>query len=125
MTDIRDLGRGALAAAGSLALTLATTPASAWASETTERTSVSSTGEQANGDSLAAAVAADGRYVAFDSSATNLVKGDTGGGVYVRDRLKGTTERADLGPGGVPADRVSFIDANAISAGGRFVTFSS
>src|SRR3954451_4661592 len=91
----------------------------------TERVSVGAGGKQANGDSFSAVVSADGRYVAFDSSATKLVKGDTGGGVYVRDRLKGTTERADLGPGGVPADRVSFIGANAISAGGRFVAFSS
>ncbi len=46
---------------------------------TTTRVSVSSTGEQGNGDSLSPSISEDGRYVAFLSKATNLVAGDTNG----------------------------------------------
>ncbi len=46
---------------------------------TTELVSVSSTGEQGNGESYTSFPSADGRYVAFDSSASNLVPDDTNG----------------------------------------------
>ena len=46
---------------------------------TITRVSVSSTGEQGNGDSLSPSISEDGRYVAFLSKATNLVAGDTNG----------------------------------------------
>jgi archaellum component FlaF (FlaF/FlaG flagellin family) len=46
---------------------------------TTSRVSVSSTGAQANGYSYDPAMSADGRYVGFDSDASNLVPGDTNG----------------------------------------------
>jgi len=52
------------------------------ASALTERVSVSSTGGQGDGDSSGdalPAISGDGRYVAFDSLATNLVPGDTNG----------------------------------------------
>jgi hypothetical protein len=52
----------------------------------------------------------DGRFVVIGSSASNLVAGADSGGVFVRDRMAGTTER--VGDGGVgPA---------VISADGRF-----
>ena len=44
---------------------------------TTTRVSVSSIGEQGDKASGGLSVSADGRHVAFDSSATNLVAGDT------------------------------------------------
>lgn len=55
---------------------------------TIERVSVSATGAQGNGDSSAGPMSADGRYVAFISSASNLVPGDTNGDsdVFIRDR---------------------------------------
>ena len=46
---------------------------------TTERASLGQGGVQANGDSGSPAISASGRYVAFVSSATNLVAGDTNG----------------------------------------------
>ena len=46
---------------------------------TTERVSVASAGNQGNGDSDDPAISADGRYVAFQSFASNLVPGDTNG----------------------------------------------
>ena len=63
------------------------------AAGTTERISVNSGGLGANGNSSAAAISADGRYVAFESSATNLDPADAGGDedVFVRDRVAGLT----------------------------------
>jgi hypothetical protein len=92
---------------------------------TTERVSVGPHGRQANGDSgvVGAAISADGRFVVFPSDATDLVEGSRGGGLYVRDRQAGTTERVDLGPHGVPGNGSS--DRPAISAGGRVVAFDS
>ena len=94
---------------------------------TTERVSLSWRGEQGDGDSglFGVAISADGRFVAFDSDATNLVPGDTNplGDVFVHDRLRGTTERVSVGPGGVQADDGSV--GPSISAHGRFVAFES
>jgi hypothetical protein len=58
----------------------------AWAHGTTERVSVSSGGAQGDSDSFGPAISADGRFVTFDSFATNLVPGDTNGAydVFVR-----------------------------------------
>jgi Tol biopolymer transport system component len=58
----------------------------------TRRVSVTSNGQQANDDSLGAAITADGSSVAFASDATNLVRGDTNNAsdVFVRDPLLGT-----------------------------------
>ena len=47
--------------------------------DTIERVSVASNGTQGNGLSMSASISADGRYVAFDSEASNLVPGDTNG----------------------------------------------
>ena len=56
---------------------------------TTARVSKSTSGAQANNFSGAASVSADGRYVAFESAASNLVPGDTNGqmDVFVRGPL--------------------------------------
>ena len=61
--------------------------APAWAGST-ERVSLGPRGAQANDASIAAALSADGRFVAFGSRATNLVPGDTNGAtdVFVRTR---------------------------------------
>jgi Tol biopolymer transport system component len=95
---------------------------------TIERVSVASGGGQSNGDSglYAPAVTPDGRYVAFASLASNLVPGDTNGtwDVFVRDRVRGTTERVSVGAGGEQAKGNS-SGAPALSADGRFVAFQS
>ena len=92
---------------------------------TTRRVSVSSGGGQANNFSSDAALSADGRFVAFDSDASNLVPGDTNGtfDVFVHDRQTGTTRRVSLRTGGGQGNGSSF-DA-ALSADGRFVAFGS
>ena len=82
-------------------------------------------GVEGNYSSYGQAISSDGRFVAFDSSATNLVPGDTNGAadVFVRDRQTGTTRRVSLGPGGVQGNACSHDPA--ISADGRFVAFAS
>ena len=92
----------------------------------TERVSVGPGGVQGDADSYGLpAISADGRFVAFVSGATNLVPGDTNGfvQVFVRDRQTGTTQRVSVGPRGAKGDADSFDPA--ISAGGRFVAFTS
>ena len=70
------------------------------------------------------AISADGRFVAFESVASNLVAGDTNRAddVFVRDRLAGVTRRVSVGAGG-QANGSSF--SPAISANGRSVAFGS
>lgn len=65
------------------------------AAEDTTRVSVDGSGTQANSDSFGSYVSADGRYVAFNSDATNLVAGDTNGAsdVFVHERA--TTQPSD------------------------------
>jgi hypothetical protein len=95
-------------------------------SDSIERVSVATGGAQANGPSFSSSVSSDGRYVAFQSEATNLVAGDTNGNdadIFVRDRQTGTTSLVSLSSSGVHADDVS--RAPVISADGRFVAFWS
>jgi hypothetical protein len=91
----------------------------------TERVSVSSTGEEGDAVSQQAAISADGRYIAFESYATNLVNGDTNGArdIFVHDRQAGTTERISVSSTGEQAN--SYSSKPAISADGRFVAFDS
>jgi Tol biopolymer transport system component len=94
---------------------------------TTERVSVDSAGAQAiDGDSFHPSLSSDGRFVAFRSSATNLVAGDTNGfnDVFVHDRQTGITERVSVdSAGNQAADAHSNLPS--ISADGRFVAFQS
>jgi hypothetical protein len=91
----------------------------------TSRVSVSSSGAQANGASVTAAINGDGRYVAFSSSASNLVSGDTNtnSDVFVRDRQTNQTTRVSIATGGGQANGASLFPA--LSADGRYVAFTS
>jgi Tol biopolymer transport system component len=91
----------------------------------TERVSVNSNGTEANGYSLSPSLSGDGRYVAFWSSASNLVQGDGNGetDVFVHDRQTGLTELASIDSTGTQADGYSL--SPTISADGRFVAFES
>jgi Tol biopolymer transport system component len=92
---------------------------------TFELISLSSGGSQANDFSEGSAISGDGRYVAFQSMATNLVPGDTNdnGDVFVRDRQTNTTERVNVSGAGAQAGGLTTIAD--ISADGRYVTFTS
>jgi Tol biopolymer transport system component/PKD repeat protein len=100
-------------------------PAAASAAPATTIESVASNGGPANDWSDYGTISANGRWVAFDSLATNLVAGDTNafGDIFLRDRLTGETQRIDVGPGGVQTDSPS--DFPEISADGRYVVFLS
>lgn len=82
-------------------------------------------GAPADGPSLAPSISADGRYVAFESSASNLVPGDTNGAadVFRRDRTAGTMALVSLTSAGAQASGSS--GQAAISADGRVVAFAS
>lgn len=70
----------------------------------------------------------DGRFVVFSSNATTLVSGASNTGIYVRDLDSSTTQRIDVGPGGVFANAsASTSDGTepSISADGRYVAFLS
>jgi Tol biopolymer transport system component len=94
---------------------------------TTSRVSVATGGTQADSYSSSSSISGDGRYLAFDSPASNLVAGDTNGpngsDVFVRDRVRGTTTRVSVATGGTQADSTSF--SSSISGDGRYVAFTS
>jgi len=91
---------------------------------TTERVSVDSAGAQGNSDCNLPSISSDGRFVAFETGASNLCAGDTNVrmDVFVRDRQLGTTERVSVNPGGAQGDNSS--QEASISADGRFVAFA-
>lgn len=96
----------------------------------TERVSVGDDEAQASAggawfESFGGSISAGGRYVAFISSATNLVAGDTNGrqDVFVRDREEGTTIRASLSAAGAQANGSTY--EAMISGSGLHVAFAS
>jgi len=94
---------------------------------TTTRVSVDSAGNQGNGSSFYSnpSISGDGRFVAFNSEASNLVLGDTNNtnDIFVRDTLTNTTTGVSLDSAGNPGNRFSYNPS--ISADGRFVAFPS
>ncbi len=91
-----------------------------------QRVSLSSGGSEGNGSDCGGAnISADGRYVAFGSSATNLVPGDTNGVLdgFVHDRQTGQTARVSLSWDGSEGNDESY--GPSISADGRYVAFGS
>jgi WD40-like Beta Propeller Repeat len=91
----------------------------------TRRVSVSSMGTEGNNWSFNASISGDGRFVAFDSEADNLVAGDNNStwDVFVHDLTKGVTRRVSVNSSG--AEGNSFSEDPSISADGRFVAFRS
>ncbi len=86
--------------------------------------SVATNGGPANGSSYDAAMTPDGRYVAFVSSATNLVAGGTASGianVFESDLVAGTTTLVSVGATGSGATMAT----PQISPDGRYVAFFS
>lgn len=89
------------------------------------RENVTSTGVQANGSSFRPSISQDGRYVAFESTATNLSPqvSTPGTHIYLRDRQTGTTTLVSQSSAGAAGNGVS-VQAS-ISADGRFIAFAS
>lgn len=92
------------------------------------RASLSSNGTESNCESARPSISADGRYIAFDSCATNWpeVAGKTPAvaDVFVRDRLTGTTIWASPPTLGAPFNNGPST-SSSISGDGRYVAFES
>ena len=91
----------------------------------TTRVSVATNGAQGNGESHSSAISADGRYIAFNSAASNLVSGDTNAAwdIFVHDRDTGVTTRVSVATNGAQGNGQS--EWPEISADGRYVAFQS
>ncbi len=94
-------------------------------SGTTICASVDWLGNPGNGASQWGALSSDGRWIVFDSLATNLVAGDTNGvrDVFVRDLQMGTTARISVTDSGAEGNGASA--AGRFSGDGRFLAFES
>jgi Tol biopolymer transport system component len=92
---------------------------------TTTRVSVDSAGNQATGPSQSPWISPDGRLVAFQSTAANLVAGDTNGksDVFVADRQTGAVARVSVDSSGAQGNGDSFFPS--ISGDGQHVAFFS
>jgi large repetitive protein len=95
--------------------------------QVTERVSVSSTGVEADNAVLNASpsISGDGRYVVFNSLATNLIDGKPvesfNSYMYIRDRLTNTTMRVTNPSTGEPVDGYN----PKISENGKYLVFES
>ncbi len=109
----------------SLACVLACCTCGAW-SQSTVRVSVGPGGAEANYHSLRAALSADGRFVAFESSAMNLLANDLNSDlpdVFVADLSTGALTLVSANFAGLQGNLSS--QRPSISADGRFVAFES
>ena len=92
---------------------------------TTERINLAPNGAQANGASSSSDLSADGRYVVYQSDASNLVSNDTNGkrDIFIYDRIEQTTARVDV----ADDETQSNVDSQSasISDDGRYVAFAS
>jgi len=89
----------------------------------TTRVSVDAAGVPANAGATNGVLSADGRYVVFQSSATNLVTGASGTQVYRHDRTSGATVLVSVTSTGNAGNNVSRDPT--VSANGRYVAFAS
>jgi Tol biopolymer transport system component len=90
-----------------------------------ERVSINSDGEQANGNSTYPALSNDARFVAFQSDAANLVPDDTNNtsDAFLYDRVEGQTFRVSEATSGGQGNGASH--SPVISGNGRFVAFET
>ncbi len=79
----------------------------------TKRVSVSSGGAQANGQGSVPSLSPEGRFVAFSTSASNLVGGDSNGvsDVFLHDTLSGQTYLISHNAGGAAGNNYSYLPA--------------
>jgi hypothetical protein len=94
---------------------------------TVTRVSVRNDGEEGDGDSDQPAISLDGRYVAYSSSATNLVSSDSNRtrDVFVHDRQTGTVSRVSVKSNGKQVNGDSTEPSIALRGDGYVVAFTS
>ena len=93
--------------------------------ETFSRVSIGTGRVEGNSGSQNPEISSDGRYIAFESNATNLVRGDTNDrqDVYLHDRLTGKTTRVSVQSDGEDIDFDSSL--GSIDAAGRHIAFTT
>lgn len=93
---------------------------------TTTRVSVATGGAQGTAASSFPSIVPDGRYVTFQSTATNLVTGDANAtsDVFVRDTMMATTTRVSVVTGTAAEGNGSSANG-AVSDDGRYIAFTS
>ena len=97
------------------------------------RISVSATGDQSNGSSYSPSISGNGRYIIFDSLASNLVPADTNSwfDTFRKDNQTGEIMRVSTNSSGAQASGMSscppvyFVARPAVSADGTYVSFIS
>jgi WD40-like Beta Propeller Repeat len=91
----------------------------------TELVSKAVGGPLPNGRALDPDISDDGRFIAFQSFASNLVSGDTNGvdDVFVKDQVAGTVKRVSVSSSGSQGNDTSFQPA--ISGDGRYIAYGS
>lgn len=92
---------------------------------TVQRVSRAAGGAQSVGPASHPSLSADGRFVAFESDAADVVAGDTNGtrDIFVHDRQSGDNWRVSLDSSGAQA--AADCSWPAISADGRYVAFQT
>jgi Tol biopolymer transport system component len=85
---------------------------------------------QGNGESIHPLISPDGRFVAFESSASNLVVGDTNRimDVFVRDRVTGVTTWVSVGASGSPGSQYGSVarsEIRGLTPDGKRILFES
>jgi hypothetical protein len=92
----------------------------------TTRVSISSSGREGNYGSFGVSSSSDGRSMAFNPDADNLVAGDTNAqrDIFVHDRQTGETTRVSVDSSGNQGNSSS-SHSSSISCDGRYVAFSS
>jgi Tol biopolymer transport system component len=89
------------------------------------RVSVASDGSDGNGTSERPSLSADGRYIVFESDASNLVTGDSNDrfDIFRHDRVTGETLRVSVASDGGESNGVSFF--GKVSDDGNLIAFAS
>jgi hypothetical protein len=92
---------------------------------TLKRISLTVSGQEGIGHSLEAGVSADGRFVTFASTASNLVPNDTNDAtdIFLLDRQTGLLERVSLSSTNEESNSANLFPA--IAANGRYIAFQS
>jgi hypothetical protein len=92
---------------------------------TTERVSVTTSGEPANLGAYASGISGDGDRVVFETAATNLNPTQITNQTFLRRRAAHTTELVSAAPDGAPATGGAGAGRDAITDNGRYVVFTS
>ena len=122
---LRGVGLAVLASLSALVLPAHPAGAISQKKPVTGIVSVALNGSTANGNSLESDLSGLGRSIAFSSTGTNIVAGDTNGtrDVFVRNTQAAATTRVSVSTAGVPGNGPS--DQPSISHNGRWVVFRS